>query len=279
MGVLARACRFYQSLFRNSHPEEGRLVELHQGGRMEAFLQEYFQHEYRKGKEFVARFDPWSASWGAMKALDFGCGGGGLTCQIAARFCEAWGLDLDSQKLNYGEKQAAALGLHNVHFVCYDGRQLPFDNATFDCVFCIDVVEHLPEPGRFLAEFQRVLRPGGLLFISFGPPWRHAHGKHMWAKLPGWWTHLLFPRSVVMEVSGFPRQTTWEELGIHRLTVGKFEKAMRSCAFETLRVEYRINMLVYPLKWIPVAREFFIAEVVGAYRKPEAAPAVSAPSH
>jgi glycosyltransferase involved in cell wall biosynthesis len=52
------------------------------------------------------------------------------------------------------------------------------------------------------------------LLLSFGPPWFHPHGKHMWSRLPGYWTHLLFPRSVVMEVRGYPTQTTWEDIGL-----------------------------------------------------------------
>ena len=99
---------------------------------------------------------------------------------------------------------------HNVHFECYDGRSLPFEDASFDCIFYVNIVEHLPTPEFFIEEFERVLRPGGQLLLSFGPPWRHPHGKHMWSKLPGWWTHLLFPRSVVMEVRGFDPKTKWE---------------------------------------------------------------------
>jgi 2-polyprenyl-3-methyl-5-hydroxy-6-metoxy-1,4-benzoquinol methylase len=272
MSVPLQLCRFYQSLFRNGHPDEGRLVELHRGGHTSAFLREYFQHEYQKGLELVARFERWSQNWGGMKALDFGCGGGGLTYRMAARFRDVWGLDLEADKLAFAEQQADALGIGNAHFACYDGTRLPFDDAAFDCLFCIDVMEHLPGPAHFVAEFARVLRPGGLLFISFGPPWRHAHGKHMWAMLPGWWTHLLFPRATVMELSGFPRQTTWEELGMHRLTVGTFEKVMRSSPFEALHQEHRLKKALRPLARVPVLREFFIAEVVAVYRKPAAVP-------
>jgi SAM-dependent methyltransferase len=43
---------------------------------------------------------------------------------------------------------------------------LPFDDATFDCVLCTEVLEHCSEPAAVLAEIQRVLRPGGQLFLT-----------------------------------------------------------------------------------------------------------------
>lgn len=48
----------------------------------------------------------------------------------------------------------------------FDGRRIPFQDATFDVVFCTEVMEHVPEPGDFLAEIHRVLRPGGRLVMT-----------------------------------------------------------------------------------------------------------------
>jgi ubiquinone/menaquinone biosynthesis C-methylase UbiE len=268
MGLFDPLCRRYQSLFARGHPEEAELVELHTTGRTDEFLAAYFAHEYRKGADAVARFAALAPAWQGGRVLDFGCGAGGLTCRIAERAREAVGLDIEQYKLDFAAAQAERLNVANARFVCSESAALPFDDGSFDSVFCVDVVEHLPTPERFVAEFRRVLRPGGHLLLSFGPPWGHAHGKHMWAKLPGWWTHLLFPRAAVMRAAGFPSHTTWEELGIHRLTVGRFERVMRRSGFRT---EYRrllINKLVAPLRFVPLVRELFIAEVVGVYRKP-----------
>ena len=240
-------------------------MALHAAGDMTAFLQRYFDHELEKGKQFLSRFEAYSENWPTSNVLDFGCGGGGLTIQLGNRFREAWGIDLDQEKLDFAGRQRDRLGRTNVHFRCYDGITLPFDDGTFDTIFCVDVVEHLPHPHHFIQEFERVLRPGGRLLLSFGPPWKHAHGKHQWTKLPGWWTHLLFPRSVVMEVRGFKPDTTWEEIGLHRLTVGKFERIMKRSRFRPRQIDYRINASVRPVKSVPVLREYFISEVVGVF--------------
>jgi hypothetical protein len=130
------------------------------------------------------------------------------------------------------------------------------------------LLEHVSLPAMAMMEFKRVLRSGGRLYLSFGPPWRHAHGKHMWETLPGWWTHLLFPRSVVMKVRGFAADTTWESIGLNRLTVSAYERLVKGSGFRTLHREYRIKPALSRLGSIPWLREFFISEVLAVLEKP-----------
>ena len=47
-----------------------------------------------------------------------------------------------------------------------DAQRLPFAAASFDTVFCSQVLEHVPEPWLALSEFRRVLRPGGRLILT-----------------------------------------------------------------------------------------------------------------
>lgn len=268
MDTLESLCQFYQSLFRNDYAEESRLGHLHSTGQTELFLREYFEHEYTKGATVLKRFFKVAVGWQGGRALDFGCGGGGLTYQLG-RYCrEAVGIDLEDYKLHFARDQQDRLGAKNVHFLSYDGSVLPFADSSFDCVLCVDVIEHVPRPEHFVSEFNRVLAPGGTLLISFGPPWYHPHGKHMWTKLPGWWTHLLFPRTVVMRVAGFPSDSTWEGLGLHRLSVSKFRRIMTRSGLIQKYFKEHINSFVRPMKYMPILRELFIAEVVGVYQKP-----------
>lgn len=264
--ILVRVCRSYQCLFTSNHPGEQHLSYLHEAGRMDEFHEEYFKHEVGRGREVLERFERFSGDFRRWKVLDFGCGGGGTTCHLGTRFREAWGLDVEVDKLAFARREAVRAGQDNVHFVHYGGGRLPFEDASFDCLFSCDVMEHLPEPESYMVEFERVLVPGGLLLISFGPPWRHAHGKHMWSKLPGWWTHLLFPRPIVMATCGFPPETRWEELGIQRMTVGRFEKIINK-HFDNICRYYRINRYLSSTQRVPFLREYFIAGVVGVWRK------------
>lgn len=47
-----------------------------------------------------------------------------------------------------------------------DANALPFPDAVFDLVMCMDAYEHIPNPEVAAAEFRRVLKPGGCFFLS-----------------------------------------------------------------------------------------------------------------
>jgi SAM-dependent methyltransferase len=52
-------------------------------------------------------------------------------------------------------------------FIQADGKEpLPFDDARFDAVTCIDAINHLPDRARVLSDWRRVLKPGGLLLFT-----------------------------------------------------------------------------------------------------------------
>jgi ubiquinone/menaquinone biosynthesis C-methylase UbiE len=235
----------------------------------DAFLQAYFDHEYAKGRATLDRFRKFNSDWQpGGRALDFGCGAGGLTLRLREIADEAVGLDLEEHKLAFARTQVAKNNLNSISFQCYNGIEPPFPDQHFQIILCVDVLEHVPDPERALKEMARMLAPGGWLLLAFGPPWYHAHGKHMWVKLPGWWTHLLFPRSAVMKLAGFPPSTTWPDLGIQQLSVRKFERARRAAGLECIKEEKHSKALFAPLKYVPWLRELFISEVLGVYRKP-----------
>ena len=275
VSVAERLCRFYQSLYPSaSYPEQSALVDLHRAGSrgsgdMGAYLRAYFDHQYAKAAGALARFTAVTTEWHGGRALDFGAGAGGLTARLREHCPSAVGIDLDAEKLAFARAEVAERKIDNIEFVCYPGGlPVPLPGASFDSITCVDVVEHLPKPAGFVAEFRRLLRPGGLLLVSFGPPWRHPHGKHMWSQLPGWWTHLLFPESAVMRVAGFGPDSTWAQLGLHRLTVGRFERIMASSGFVPVYTRASTVKRLPVVGRLPVVRELLTAEVVGVYRNP-----------
>lgn len=73
-----------------------------------------------------------------------------------------------------------------------DGRRLPFQSASVDTVLATEVLEHVPDPERCLAEFHRVLRPGGrlLLTVPFQEP-LHFLPQDYGRFTPGGLEHLL----------------------------------------------------------------------------------------
>ena len=79
-----------------------------------------------------------------------------------------------------------------------DATALPFPDASFDAVFCIDAFEHIPNPDVAASEFRRVLKPGGFFYLS-APNYGNIAGivkmiyeglgiyeKHTWAPFGRW---------------------------------------------------------------------------------------------
>jgi SAM-dependent methyltransferase len=52
-----------------------------------------------------------------------------------------------------------------------DAQQLPFLNGAFDACLCSELLEHVPEPARVVAELCRVLKPGGVLILTTPQTW------------------------------------------------------------------------------------------------------------
>jgi 2-polyprenyl-6-hydroxyphenyl methylase/3-demethylubiquinone-9 3-methyltransferase len=94
--------------------------------------------------------------------LDVGCGAGFLTNALASEGHRATGLDASSEALDVAARHDATRG---VKYRAGDALSLPFDDASFDAVCAMDLLEHVEDPARAVAEAARVLRPGGIFFF------------------------------------------------------------------------------------------------------------------
>jgi SAM-dependent methyltransferase len=101
-------------------------------------------------------------------ALDFGSGLGRLTRALAARFDRAVGVDISETMVGNATKFNA--GIDNLTFQVNPHSDLrDFEDASFDMVNTRLVLQHLPSREvveNYVAEFLRVLRPGGLLVFQ-----------------------------------------------------------------------------------------------------------------
>ncbi|MBC8233181.1 methyltransferase domain-containing protein [bacterium] len=97
--------------------------------------------------------------------LDAGCGSGAMTRLFAKRVPEghATGIDINRRYLAFAEQVAAESGIENITFRYGNIFSLPFDDNTFDVVWCKYVLQWVNEPIQAVAEFKRVTRPGGLV--------------------------------------------------------------------------------------------------------------------
>jgi 2-polyprenyl-6-hydroxyphenyl methylase/3-demethylubiquinone-9 3-methyltransferase len=100
------------------------------------------------------------------KVLDVGCGGGILAESMALRGAEVTGIDM-------GEAPLEVARLHMLE----SGAQLEYRQITaealaaeipgqFDVVTCMEMLEHVPDPGSVIAACAALVKPGGQLFFS-----------------------------------------------------------------------------------------------------------------
>jgi ubiquinone/menaquinone biosynthesis C-methylase UbiE len=112
-----------------------------------------------------------------FRVLDVGCGTGVFAERMRSALpnAEVWGVDLVSAMLQGGRKRWKA------HFgrivpVQGDSERLPFPDGSFDAVTCANSFHHYPRQDLAVAEFRRVLRPGGTLLLVDG----HRDGPWGW---------------------------------------------------------------------------------------------------
>ncbi len=102
-----------------------------------------------------------------MRLLDAGCGPGTVTAGLARAVSpgEVFGLDVASGVLEHARAHVAEESVDNVTFVAGDVYGLDFADGEFDVVYANQLLQHLTDPVRALAEMRRVLKPGGLLAV------------------------------------------------------------------------------------------------------------------
>jgi ubiquinone/menaquinone biosynthesis C-methylase UbiE len=94
---------------------------------------------------------------GDEKLLDSGCGDGTVARLLRERVAEVTAIDVEPSPAWRNEP--------GLSFTVADAESLPFEDGGFDLVHSKDSLHHMESPERALAEYRRVLRPGGAALI------------------------------------------------------------------------------------------------------------------
>jgi len=96
------------------------------------------------------------------KILDIGCGGGFLTNALANAHHEVTGIDLSKESLAIAAKNDVTT---RVIYLQASAEELPFPSNSFDVVSALDLLEHVEDPAKVVAQASKVLKPNGLFFF------------------------------------------------------------------------------------------------------------------
>ena len=107
------------------------------------------------------------ASLAGKRVLDVGCGGGILADSMARRGADVLGIDLAAKPLKVAQLHAIEAATPRVAYreVAVESlaEEMP---ASFGVVTCMEMLEHVPDPGSVVAACGRLVEPGGWAFFS-----------------------------------------------------------------------------------------------------------------
>jgi len=100
------------------------------------------------------------------RVLDVGCGGGILSEALAAAGAQVTGIDLAARVLEIARLHLYESGRTVDYRECSVEALAAEMPASFDAIACMEMLEHVPDPGSVIAACASLLKPGGKLFLS-----------------------------------------------------------------------------------------------------------------
>jgi 2-polyprenyl-3-methyl-5-hydroxy-6-metoxy-1,4-benzoquinol methylase len=116
------------------------------------YLRHVFAYEY--AKKLIVR---------DSSILDMGFGEGYGTANLSSYFKNVFGLEVAENAVQHAIKQYQS---ENCRYRIYDGREVPFENESFDGVTSFQVIEHVIDSVGYVREAWRVLKTGGILILT-----------------------------------------------------------------------------------------------------------------
>ena len=112
------------------------------------------------------RFVAQRCALAGARVLDVGCGGGLLAEALAREGARVTAIDLAPGMIEVARMHASAHGLSIDYRVAAAEELAGTDPGGFDVLTCMEMLEHVPQPGRMLATLASLVRPGGSVFVS-----------------------------------------------------------------------------------------------------------------
>jgi len=112
--------------------------------------------------QFIQRY----AEIAGKRIVDVGCGGGILTEGLVKHGADALGIDLSEELIDIADLHGLESGV-KAHYQKISAEALAEQQAeSFDHVTCMEMLEHVPDPGSIISACATLVKPGGMVFFS-----------------------------------------------------------------------------------------------------------------
>ena len=234
--------------------------------------------ETAENGRFWARFSGRPAVAGTH-VLDVGCGEGRLCVELAlAGAAQVIGADVNDEYLAHARANLAANFPELQGIVAYSAGPLEAlpDNA-FDYIVSKDAFEHIVRPDAVLAEMKRCLKPGGRIYIGFGPLYNSPDGHHgaLGPLFP--WGQLILPEATLVRRGNRHRglaASSIQELELNQISFAAYRSLFYNCGLtvESFRVNqsrHVLSGLLSLLRKVPFLEEYCTHNIYTVLRKDE----------
>jgi len=217
---------------------------------------QHFRRDFGPGFETVLA---------GARVLDVGCGTGEEAVALSRLGAgRTYAIDMRREMMQLATEQLP--GNSTIILVQGDATRLPFRSDTFDVAISRNSMEHFQDPAAILAEIQRVLRPRGRFFVTFGPPWYGPYGAHMQFMTDVPWIQVLFSEWTLMAQrrsyrSDGAQRFVEVEGGLNQMSVAKFERLVAVSGLRPLNVTLRPVRGLTALTRVPGLRELFTQSI------------------
>ena len=223
-------------------------------------------------------------------ALDFGTGRGEVTLQAAQRARLAIGVDYSAAALSHTRRTKALVDSSvaaRARFIRAGAGALPLQSSSVDVVLMLDVIEHLDpeEVAATLAEFHRILRPGGRVLIHTPNRLEYDVAWPYWGYFVSAGVRLLTGRRPA--ISRNKRTEPERRFHINEHSGRQLREVLKAVGFQQVSVTpctffgwplwsvsglyVRVGQYLRPLSLLPPLSEIFNHSLVGTARKAEVA--------
>jgi 2-polyprenyl-6-hydroxyphenyl methylase/3-demethylubiquinone-9 3-methyltransferase len=161
--------------------------------------------------------------------LDIGCGAGLFTNEVAKKKpCKIFGVD---QSIGALEIAKAFDETKSVVYQQANAEKLPFDDASFDIICAMDLLEHVENPKMVIAEASRVLKPGGKFFF-------HTFNRNFLS-------YLIIVKAVEKFIANTPKN-----LHLHSMFIKPKELNQMLCSYALVAKEWKgIRPVIFQKAW------------------------------